>query len=157
MPLFSCKKNRENKKNKKSWWAVSKKMQRSERLLGAQENPLRSLLDANEKLATIPKHHQRVHIVEGFLCQKKERVRSLLDVGEELAPCILVQKAPTRCARYMRFLEEFNATILNLCTLGQSLVDALVEIVELVRIKTYFLALGSYVLGGGATERTYTP
>jgi hypothetical protein len=34
MPLFSCKKNRENKKNKKSWWAVSKKMQRSERILG---------------------------------------------------------------------------------------------------------------------------
>ena len=34
---------------------------------------------------------------EGFLCQKKERVRSLLCVSEELALWILVQKAPVIC------------------------------------------------------------
>ena len=71
----------------------------SERILGAQENPLRSLLSVNEKgiyrsatpktpliCASFQKKHQRVHIAEGFLCQMKERVRSLLCVGEELAP-----------------------------------------------------------------------
>ena len=33
-----------------------------------------------------PTKKPRVHIAEGFLCQMKERVRSLLCVGEELAP-----------------------------------------------------------------------
>ena len=80
-----------------------------ERILGAQENPLRSLLSVNEKgiyrsatpktpliCDSFRKTHQRVHIAEGFLCifqivKISERIldaqenplRSLLSVNEK--------------------------------------------------------------------------
>ena len=66
----------------------------------------------------------------GFLCQKKERVRSLLDANEELRS----SKYNAADARYMLFLEEFYALIGNLRTLAQSLINALIEVVELIRV-----------------------
>ena len=82
-------------------------MQRIERVLGAQENHLRSLPQSvktanNEMNARLdsttffPK--EKRWIIEGFLCKMKERARSLLNVSEELALWNFVQKAPIRRA-----------------------------------------------------------
>ena len=53
---------------------------------GAQENSLRSSPSGKTILE------------EGFLCQKKERLRSLLSANEEAALWILGQKAPYKIA-----------------------------------------------------------
>ena len=49
--------------------------------------------------------HNKCYIVEGFLCQPSEQVRSLQGVNEELAMRWLVQKSPTRCANTRRSWE----------------------------------------------------
>ena len=54
---------------------------------------------------------QRVGFVEGFLCQTSEQLRSLLSANEEVAMRGLVQKAPTRHARYSSGASYVNSLL----------------------------------------------
>ena len=81
----------------------------SERILDAQENPLRSLLIANEEgiyRSATPKTplrsvFEKTQIAEGIFCQTRRRVRSLLDVNEELAYRSAVKNSPVRCVFFI--------------------------------------------------------
>ena len=56
---------------------------------------------------SFPTHTLVVHIVEEILCQTRRRVRSLLDVNEELAHRSAVQNLPARCTtKCPVFLQE---------------------------------------------------